>query len=85
MIRLSTEELAKGINCLIDGRSMRPTMHLADVAKKTCHESWVKTGEPCVAYHDKNMRDLSCKISFASINQALRVTSAMEAMITNYV
>ncbi len=62
MNRLSTAERAKVINCLIEGCSLRSTVRLTGVAKKTVSRILVETGEACAAYHDKIMRNLSCKV-----------------------
>lgn len=50
------------INCLIEGCSLRSTVRLTGVAKKTVSRILVETGEACAAYHDKIMRNLPCKV-----------------------
>jgi len=62
MNRLSTAERARVINCLIEGCSLRSTVRLTGVAKKTVSRILVETGEACAAYHDKIMRNLPCKV-----------------------
>lgn len=62
MNRLSTAERAKVINCLIEGCSLRSTVRLTGVSKKTVSRILVETGEACAAYHDKIMRNLTCKV-----------------------
>lgn len=62
MNRLSIEERAKVIGCLIEGCSMRSTVRLTEVAKKTVSRLVVEIGEACAAYHDKVMRNLPCKV-----------------------
>jgi IS1 family transposase len=62
MNRLSTEERAKVVGCLIEGCSLRATVRLTGVAKKTVSRILVETGEACAAYHDTIMRNLSCKV-----------------------
>ena len=61
MNRLSVEERAKVVNCLIEGCSLRSTVRLTGVAKKTVSRILVEVGEACAAYHDKIMRNLPCK------------------------
>lgn len=59
---LSTEERAKVVNCLIEGRSLRSTVRLTGVAEKTVSRILLEFGEACAAYHDKIMRNLPCKV-----------------------
>jgi IS1 family transposase len=62
MNRLNIEERAKVIGCLIEGCSLRATVRLTGVAKKTVSRILVETGEACAAYHDSIMRNLPCKV-----------------------
>lgn len=62
MNRLSTAERAKVVNCLIEGCSLRTTVRLTGVAKKTVSRILVEVGEACAAYHDKIMRNLPSKV-----------------------
>jgi IS1 family transposase len=62
MNRLSTEERAKVVNCLVEGCSLRSTVRLTGVAKKTVSRILVEVGEACTAYHDRIMRNLPCKV-----------------------
>jgi hypothetical protein len=62
MNRLSTAERAKVVNCLIEGCSLRSTVRLTGVAKKTVARILVEVGEACASYHDKIMRNLPCKV-----------------------
>ena len=94
---LSTEERAKVIGCLIEGGSLRSTVRLTGVAKKTVSRILVEVGEACAAYHDRIIRNLPCKVlqvdevwsfmnyNFCRIHQTLRCTPAMEAGITDHV
>ncbi len=59
---LSTEERARVVNCLIEGCSLRSTVRLTGVAKKTVSRILVEVGEACAAYHDRIMRNLPCKV-----------------------
>jgi IS1 family transposase len=62
MNKLSVAERAKVVNCLIEGCSLRSTVRLTGVAKKTVSRILVEVGEACTAYHDKIMRNLPCKV-----------------------
>ena len=62
MNRLNVAERAKVIGCLIEGCSLRSTVRLTGVAKKTVSRILVEVGEACAAYHDKIMRNLPCKV-----------------------
>lgn len=62
MNRLNTATRAKVVNCLIEGCSLRSTVRLTGVAKKTVSRILIEVGEACAAYHDKIMRNLSCKV-----------------------
>ena len=62
MNRLSVAERAKVVNCLIEGCSLRSTVRLTGVAKKTVSRILVEVGEACAVYHDRIMRNLPCKV-----------------------
>ncbi len=62
MNKLSNKDRAKVIGCLIEGCSIRSTVRLTGVAKKTVSRILVETGKACLKYQDEVMRDLSCKI-----------------------
>ena len=62
MNKLSSAERAKVIGCLIEGCSLRSTVRLTGVAKKTVSRILVEVGEACAAYHDRIMRNLPCKV-----------------------
>jgi IS1 family transposase len=61
MNRLSVAERAKVIGCLIEGCSIRSTVRLTGIAKKTVSRILVETGKACLKYQDEIMRDLPCK------------------------
>jgi hypothetical protein len=61
MNRLSIEERAKVVGCLIEGCSIRSTVRMTGVAKKTVSRILVETGRACLKYQDEVMRGLSCK------------------------
>jgi IS1 family transposase len=58
--RLSSEQRAQVINCLIEGNSIRSTVRLTGVAKKTVMRLLVEVGEFCAEYQDKAFRNLKC-------------------------
>jgi IS1 family transposase len=62
MNKLSVSERAKVIGCLIEGCSMRATVRLTGVAKKTVSRLLVEIGEACAAYHGDVMKNLPCKV-----------------------
>ncbi len=62
MNRLSTEERVRIINCLIEGNSIRSTVRLTGFSKNTIAKLLVELGEVCLAYMDKNLRGLNCKL-----------------------
>jgi IS1 family transposase len=62
MNQLATDERVKILNCLIEGCSMRSTSRLTGAAKKTVERMLVSAGTACAEYHDKIMRNLTCKV-----------------------
>lgn len=62
MNKLTTEERAKIINCLVEGCSLRSTQRMTGFAKKTIARLQIEIGQACLAYHDKVMRNLPCKV-----------------------
>jgi IS1 family transposase len=62
MNKLSIEERAKVVSCLIEGCSLRSTVRMTGVAKKTVSRIQVEVGEACAAYSDRVMRNLPCKV-----------------------
>jgi IS1 family transposase len=61
MNRLSAENRAQVINCLIEGCSIRSTVRMTGIAKKTVMRLLVEVGEVCAAYQDHAFRNLRCK------------------------
>src|SRR5476651_3770 len=61
MNRLSIQERARILHCLVEGNSMRATSRMCDVSINTVTKLLVDVGTACFAYHDKAMRDLPCK------------------------
>lgn len=56
---LSLEDKTRVISCLIEGCSIRSTVRMTGVAKKTVMRLLVEVGQACEAYMDKNMRKLT--------------------------
>jgi len=82
MNRLSAAERAKVIGCLIEGCSLRSTVRLTGVSKKTVSRILVGVGEACAAYHDKIMRNLPCKV--IQVDEIWSFTYAEEANIPEH-
>src|SRR5271163_3678124 len=61
MNRLSSETRAQVIHCLIEGCSIRSTVRITGVAKKTVMRLLVEVGDVCADYQDKVFRDLTCR------------------------
>lgn len=62
MNQLAVSERAKMLNCLVEGCSMRATSRLTGAAKKTVERLLMSAGTACAEFHDKNMRNLPCKL-----------------------
>lgn len=61
MNRLSIEDRARVIGCLVEGNSIRATVRMTGVAKNTVAKLLVDIGRACTEYQDKAMRNLTCK------------------------
>lgn len=61
MNRLPSEKRAAVINCLIEGCSIRSTVRMTGVAKKTVTRLLVECGEFCADYQDRAFRNLRCQ------------------------
>src|SRR6267154_737029 len=61
MNRLDSSTRAKVINCLIEGCSIRATVRMTGVAKKTVMRLLLEVGMVCAEYQDKVFRNLKCK------------------------
>jgi IS1 family transposase len=59
--RLSSEQRAKVVSCLIEGCSIRSTVRMTDVAKKTVMRLVVEVGAFCADYQDRVFRNLNCQ------------------------
>jgi hypothetical protein len=61
MNRLSTEQRARIIGCLVEGNSIRATVRMTGAAKNTVTKLLLDLGEACSAYQDDALRGLPCK------------------------
>jgi IS1 family transposase len=61
MNRLTSEQRAKVISCLIEGCSIRSTVRMTGVAKKTVIRLVVEVGAFCADYQDRVFRNLNCQ------------------------
>jgi IS1 family transposase len=61
MYRLDSIKRAAAINCLIEGCSIRATVRMTGVAKKTVMRLLVEVGEVCADYQDYAFRNLNSK------------------------
>lgn len=61
MRRLDSKTRAQVINCLIEGCSVRSTVRMTGVAKKTVMRVLVEVGAVCADYQDKVFRNLGTK------------------------
>ncbi|HZM02167.1 MAG TPA: IS1 family transposase [Candidatus Saccharimonadales bacterium] len=59
---LATDKRAQILNCLVKGCSMRATSRLTGAAKKTVERMVVSAGTVCLAFQDKVMHNLPCKV-----------------------
>lgn len=60
MNRLSQEQRARIIACLVEGNSIRATVRMTGAAKNTVTKLLVDVGEACADYQDHALRDLTC-------------------------
>ena len=61
MNRLTSEQRAKVISCLIEGCSIRSTVRMTGIAKKTVIRLVVAVGTFCADYQDRAFRNLNCE------------------------
>jgi IS1 family transposase len=61
MNRLSIQDRAKILHCLVEGNSMRSTSRMCDVSINTVTKLLVDVGMACYDFQDKTLRDLPCK------------------------
>jgi IS1 family transposase len=61
MNRLTSEQRAKVISCLIEGNSVRSTVRITGVAKKTVMRLVFEVGTFCAQYQDRVFQNLKCE------------------------
>lgn len=61
MNKLSKNQRIQAINCLIEGCSIRSTVRMTGVAKKTVMRLLLEVGEVTARYQDKAFRNLPCQ------------------------
>lgn len=61
MNKLSNEKRTQVVACLVEGNSIRATVRMTGVAKKTVTRLLVDLGRACSAYQDRAMVNLPCK------------------------
>src|SRR6185312_155501 len=61
MNRLSSEARTAVIRCLIEGSSIRSTVRMTGIAKKTVSRILVEVGAFCLEYQDSAFRNLNCQ------------------------
>lgn len=61
MNRLSNEQRAAVVNCLIEGCSIRSTVRMTGICKKAVTRLLVECGEFCAQYQNKVFRNLKCQ------------------------
>src|SRR5579863_5270711 len=61
MNRLDSKTREQVINCLIEGCSIRSTVRMTGVAKKTVMRLLCEVGSFCLEYQDAAFRNLQCK------------------------
>jgi len=61
MNRLSPDQRAQVIACLVEGNSIRATVRMTGVAKNTVTKLLVDLGTACSVHMDEAMRDLPCE------------------------
>jgi IS1 family transposase len=58
--RLSTEERARIVGCLVEGMSIRATVRITGAAKNTIAKLLADLGAECAAYQDATLTNLPC-------------------------
>lgn len=61
MRKLTSQQRIHVVNCLIEGCSIRATVRMTGVAKKTVMRVLVEVGQVCEEYQDRVLRNLSCR------------------------
>lgn len=82
MNQLSTEQRARVIACLVEGNSLRSTVRMTGVAKKTVSRLLVEIGEACAKFQDRTMRNLKCK--FIQVDEIWSFTYCKQGNIPDH-
>jgi IS1 family transposase len=61
MNKLPREQRVRALNCLIEGCSIRATVRMTGIAKKTVMRLLREIGEVCESYQDRVFRNLGCR------------------------
>jgi IS1 family transposase len=61
MNRLDIHKRAQVLRALVEGNSIRATVRMTGVAKNTVTKLLVDLGQACVAFHDKNVRNVPAR------------------------
>lgn len=61
MNKLTHEQRIQAVNCLIEGCSIRATVRMTGIAKKTVMRLLCEVGEVCENYQDRVLRNLPCR------------------------
>ena len=61
MNRLSHKQRVQAVNCLVEGCSIRATVRMTGIAKKTVMRLLCEVGQVCQSYQDCVFRNLSCQ------------------------
>jgi hypothetical protein len=59
--KLSIQSRARVVSALVEGNSVRATVRMTGVAKRTVSRLLVELGEACSRYQDKAFVNLKCK------------------------
>lgn len=62
MNKLTKEEQAKVVACLVEGNSLRATVRMTGIHRTTIQKLLVELGEACSDYQDKAFKNLNCKV-----------------------
>src|SRR5882724_30376 len=62
MNRLDNAARSQVLNCLLEGCSIRATVRMTGVAKKTVMRLLAEVGQVCESYQDHVFRKLSCRL-----------------------
>lgn len=61
MNKLTHEQRVQAVNCLVEGCSIRATVRVTGIAKKTVMRLLREVGEVCESYQDRVLRNLRCR------------------------